>query len=334
LVNPLGGWRNPLFNSSVLEVAIGLIFCYASVALIASSIFEAIASWLNLRSKTLLAGVSSLLNAQSPAGEALVLKIYNHALAHPTGNGAAESIKDLQNNPSYIDPKHFALALIESIQSVPDGFATLKADLSDITDPQIRQLLCGMYDRAAGNVQALQSEIAAWFDAGMDRVSGSYKRKSQTWCFVIAFVLAACFNIDSIHLFSTLWQHPTLVAQITAPTATVNTQDALGGLMSLPIGWQTGFGQFTIIGWLITATAALFGAPFWFDLLQQFIHLRGTGPKPEAATTLSPATAAPPPVPAPTSPSIVAERNAIVDLHAALNKSDESYRPIGPGERW
>jgi hypothetical protein len=323
-----------LFNSSVLEVAIGLVFCYASVALIASSIFEAIASWLNLRSKTLLAGVTSLLNAQSPAGEVLLLKIYNHALAHPTGNGAAQSIKDLQNNPSYIDPNHFALALIDSIQSVPDGFATLKADLRDIADPQIRQLLCGMYDRAAGNVQALQSEIAAWFDSGMDRVSGSYKRKSQTWCFVIAFVLAASFNIDSIHLFSTLWQHPTLVAQITTPAVTANAQEALDGLKSLPIGWQTGLGQFAVIGWLITATAALFGAPFWFDLLQQFIRLRGTGPKPEASTTSSPTTATPQPVPAPSSPSIVAERNAIVDLHAALNKSDESYRPIAPGERW
>jgi hypothetical protein len=93
-------------------------------------------------------------------------------------------------------------------------------------------------------------------------------------------------------------------------------------------------GQFAIIGWLITATAALFGAPFWFDLLQQFIRLRGTGPKPEASTTPSPATATPPPVPAPSSPSIAAERNAIVDLHAALNKSDESYRPLAPGERW
>ena len=324
-----------MFNSSVLEVAIGMIFCYASVALIASSIFEAIASWLNLRSKTLLAGVKRLLNAQNPAGEALLLKVYNHALAHPTGDGAAESIKDLQNNPSYIDPKHFALALIDSIQSVPNGFVMLKTDLDAITDPQIRQLLCGMYDRAAGNVQALQSEIAAWFDTGMDRVSGSYKRQSQTWCFVIALALAAAFNIDSIHLFSTLWQHPSLTAQLGMPAASANTAEVLNGLKTLPIGWQqSGLERFAVVGWFITATATLFGAPFWFDLLQQLVRVRGTGPKPDTATTTPTATPAPLPLPAALSPDMVAERNAIVDLHAQRNKADDSYRPVTPGERW
>ncbi len=31
----------------------------------------------------------------------------------------------------------------------------------------------------------------------------------------------------------------------------------------------------------ITAIASLFGAPFWFDLLQRLTQLRGTGPKPK-----------------------------------------------------
>jgi len=29
-----------------------------------------------------------------------------------------------------------------------------------------------------------------------------------------------------------------------------------------------------------TALSTLFGAPFWFDLLQNFIRLKGTGPSP------------------------------------------------------
>jgi hypothetical protein len=33
-------------------------------------------------------------------------------------------------------------------------------------------------------------------------------------------------------------------------------------------------------GWLITALALSLGAPFWFDLLNKIIQLRGTGPKP------------------------------------------------------
>jgi hypothetical protein len=34
-------------------------------------------------------------------------------------------------------------------------------------------------------------------------------------------------------------------------------------------------------GWLITALSALFGAPFWFDLLQGFVRLKGSGPSPQ-----------------------------------------------------
>ena len=36
-----------------------------------------------------------------------------------------------------------------------------------------------------------------------------------------------------------------------------------------------------VLGWLITAVAALFGAPFWFDLLQRVIRLKAAGPSPK-----------------------------------------------------
>ncbi|HWJ74866.1 MAG TPA: hypothetical protein VNX29_17025 [Kaistia sp.] len=35
-----------------------------------------------------------------------------------------------------------------------------------------------------------------------------------------------------------------------------------------------------IAGWLLTAIAVSFGGPFWFDLINQFINLRSSGPKP------------------------------------------------------
>jgi hypothetical protein len=57
--------------------------------------------------------------------------------------------------------------------------------------------------------------------------------------------------------------------------------------MALPIGW----GKFPpvlnadfalqVTGWLITATTALFGAPFWFDLMQRVVRMRATGARPE-----------------------------------------------------
>ncbi|HEV7645405.1 MAG TPA: hypothetical protein VGO50_15790 [Pyrinomonadaceae bacterium] len=52
--------------------------------------------------------------------------------------------------------------------------------------------------------------------------------------------------------------------------------------LGLPIGW-TGFNYnlgwdwiFKVIGWLITAIAISLGAPFWFDLLKQFMNIRSS----------------------------------------------------------
>lgn len=327
-----------MLSSTVVEVAIGLVFCYASVALITSSIYESIASFLSLRSRSLLTGIRSLLNANNIAGEELLLRIYNHALVHPTGNGAATSLAELKSRPSYIDSKNFSIALIDAIQSAPDNFAKLGEDINAIKDEQIRKLLHGMYERSAGKLEKFQEELATWFDVGMDRVAGSFKRQSQAWCFGIAFVLAAMLNIDSMHLFSTLWKQPTLSARVTLTTSLppsapaagdvapahglevteYNNQvmaDMLKQLEALPIGWQNqqfckevksddkvkpgeagctsllqfhryDFSSFLLVvfGWLITASAALFGAPFWFDLLQHLTRLRGTGPKPKSTT--------------------------------------------------
>jgi hypothetical protein len=43
-------------------------------------------------------------------------------------------------------------------------------------------------------------------------------------------------------------------------------------------------GATTFFGWLITALAISLGAPFWFDLLNKFVQLRGTGAKPPASS--------------------------------------------------
>src|SRR5207248_11332618 len=37
-----------------------------------------------------------------------------------------------------------------------------------------------------------------------------------------------------------------------------------------------------ITGWLVTALAISLGAPFWFQLVNRFVDIRGAGKKPEA----------------------------------------------------
>ena len=66
-----------------------------------------------------------------------------------------------------------------------------------------------------------------------------------------------------------------------------NARQAVADLATLPIGWTEraridwkSNPAVVALGWFITALAALFGAPFWFDTLRQIARLKGTGPSP------------------------------------------------------
>ena len=288
-----------MFNSPALEVAIGLIFCFASVALMASAANEAVAALFGLRAKTLLGGVKQLLN--DPGFDGLALAVYNHALVHPRGSGtipAGASARQIPDPPSYIDAMNFANALLECLQQLEDRGAALEARLPSLAgriaglpDAQLRALLLGMLQRADGDLATFQAAIADWFDHGMDRVSGLYKRHAQAITFLLGLLLAAAMNIDAVHLFQALWQQPGQIALIEQlPLADGGPPPdmlaSLQRLQQLPIG-RSYFGldaatlAADLFGVLITASAAMFGAPFWFDLLQGLVQLRSTGPKPD-----------------------------------------------------
>jgi hypothetical protein len=283
-----------LFNSTVLEVAFGLVFCFSAVSLMVSSINEGIASFLKLRGKYLLSSVKTLLN--DPAGNGFVLALYNHARVNPGGSGKAVDLKQVRSLPSYVEPRQFAVALAEVLSTKAGGAGDILAGIQAVPDTQLRQVLLSMYDRAGGDLQRFEAELAYWFDSSMDRLAGGYKRTTQ-WCtLLIGSVLAVMMNIDALHLFKVLWEHPALMSQVDAAQLS-DAHSALENLnvTSLPIGWERaplayadGVLRWTYdanqlaqmaAGWAITASSTLFGSPFWFDRLQGFTNLRGTGPR-------------------------------------------------------
>jgi hypothetical protein len=273
-----------MFGSSVLELAIGLTFCYGTVALIVATVQEALAAAFRLRANTLLAGIKSMLN--DPRFDALAQMVYAHPLVNPHSDGKVADERALVSRPSYIEPGYFAIALIDSILHVPGNFARLGADIDAVSDPQVRRALQGLYARAGGDLEQFQRLIAGWFDNAMQRLSGSYKRRQLLISFLISLLLAILFNIDSIALFRTLWQQPQLAAHITAAPGALDAE-ALRQLWALPIGWSafppvldTAF-ALQAAGWIVTASTTLFGAPFWFDLLQRAVQLRSTGTRPD-----------------------------------------------------
>ena len=303
--------------NGVLNLAIGLALTFATISLVASAITEAIASALGSRSKTLLSGIKRLLNDQDLKG--LALDVLNHAAVNPMapGNAVAPppgswpwgSRNPFASLPSYIPPAGFAEALIDSIQKrnqAGGAVASLDAAIADIADIQIRTALQGFRQRAGNSIEEFHHSVASWFDASMDRLSGEYKRRAQLWNFGLALLLVILLNVDAIALAQRLYVDPAIVSHAANVGQATDYATALKGWQqSFPYGWgalkaspvaqEWHDGQWSKLGhdlgwpcvlafpgWLLTALATLFGAPFWFDTLQRFVQLRGTGPETKA----------------------------------------------------
>jgi hypothetical protein len=302
-----------MLSSTVLDVAIGLIFTFLAFSLAVSAIVEAIASFFKWRSGTLLQGMKDLLNDQDLKG--LVLNLYNHALINPRQSGKAQNMAELvagglwpasvrSQLPAYINSDQFAAAMTDVLKLGGGDPAALKLAISNNAlvkdDEQLKTLLDGIVDRAGGDIEKVRKELAGWFDNAMDRVGGAYKRRTQLWGFIIALVMAGLLNVSAINIGQALWRRPMMAKAIGPQTnlTTKNVIDQLNALQALdvPIGWNTpignnesllkpasaaaGFYLMLFAGWIITAIATLFGAPFWFDSLQQIIRLKGAGPSP------------------------------------------------------
>ncbi|MEP6707349.1 MAG: hypothetical protein ABJC05_07505, partial [Pyrinomonadaceae bacterium] len=150
-----------------------------------------------------------------------------------------------------------------------------------------------------------------------DRVSGWYKRRTQTWTIIVALLITLLANADTIHIARRLWGDPVLRSAIveeakvraqkpqprvsveypdeddpTNPTVTVNESNQLSGkeqeLLGQVLGWRGAMTDNSwrdwgerLLGWLLTVLALSLGAPFWFDMLNKFMNIRSSGKSPD-----------------------------------------------------
>jgi hypothetical protein len=137
-----------MFGSSMLDIAIGVVFVFLLLSIFATAVNEIILSRLNMRGRELLEGIKSLLDEDDPDKPlALVNDIYNHGqvcgLYKGTFEASASKItkKTRDNLPAYIPSRNFALALLETIKDQPDKLqsaADAAATAGDTTSPAIK----------------------------------------------------------------------------------------------------------------------------------------------------------------------------------------------------
>ena len=206
----------------------------------------------------------------------------------------------------------------------PKALGDLRPTIEALGNHELKETLLSLYDDARGSLDHFKANIENWFNESMDRVGGWYKRYAQQWLLGLSLLLAIFCNVDSIRIISALSNDKTLretmVEQAKAyanstpvdpaappagePAEKIKkfkeAMDTLGGT-GLPIGWSSAVSTplfaakgwpeavlawlSAIIGWGVTGLAASLGAPFWFDLLNRFMDIRGVGRAPEESDT-------------------------------------------------
>ena len=179
-----------MLDSPIVDVAMGLVFFYVTLSLVCSSIQEIIASLLGLRSRNLKKGIRNLI------GNEYAEAVYDHPLI--------KGLRKPKKLPSYIKPEIFSTALIDMISRDKTEENAIDAAAEDVraliakidANNPTRELLISLVDKANPTVEDLRERLADWFDAGMDRVAGWYKRQVK-YCLVgVAAVVTVAVNAD------------------------------------------------------------------------------------------------------------------------------------------
>lgn len=310
-----------MFNSGILDVVIGLTFVFILVSTICSAIREGIESWLKTRATYLEYAIRELLSDRS--GQGLAKSFFDHPRIHALFQGDYTSRSSEKpslfvrgrNLPSYISSKSFAAAIIDlaargpdknaQLDSTPLTFDALRANLGKLQNPQVERALVSALDSAQNDLNKVRESLEAWYDDAMDRVSGWYKRSTQSIIFVVAVVVVGGLNINTITIADCLYRNQAVreaaVAAASSQPGEMGYDGALKAFdtLRLPIGWDGGWGSprstverartgthaafewwndaiAPVLGLLITAFAATLGAPFWFDVLNKVMVIRAT----------------------------------------------------------
>ena len=299
-------------NSTVLDVAVGLVFVFLLLAIICTTTNEWISGIFNLRGKTLGTAITQLLdNQKNGSGNSFLLDFY----AHPLIAGMVAPGKNASSgHPSYLSSRTFATAVMDLATAGKPGsisFADLETGIKSLPDGDVKTALLALIQSAEGDLDKAQKYIEQWFDDTMQRASGWYKRHLQVVTLSTAIVLTLATNADTLRIGHLLWTSPTeralLVSEaqnrVTAASRQTQieypdknnplnpvqkpTPDELKTLQSL-LGWSgelpKGFWGWVwrVCGWLLSIIAISLGAPFWFDLLSKLMNVRSAGQKPEA----------------------------------------------------
>jgi hypothetical protein len=236
----------------VVDVAIGMVFVYFLLALIASGIQELVAGLFTWRGTYLRRALDVILSNETDAG--FGWNIHDFICAHMTWNapdlkpsGSEQpGLTDTQRAvlakvqqmpkhpilsgvpnklPSYIPSRNFAKALLEVLRDGSDSpvFEQVQQTIDKLPDGDLKKTLTLFMHDAGGNLDAFRRNVEQWFDDAMDRVNGIYSRLSQYFLLIVGLLMAVVLNINSCDIATALWRSPALTQSIVAQATQLAT---------------------------------------------------------------------------------------------------------------
>ena len=218
----------------ILEVAIGLALVFTLVALISSLLNEWLSAMLEKRGNLLWEGIENLVDT-TLRDDICAHQLMQGLVRNPTWFDTL--LKRLlpwvdRSKPSYVPTEVFVAALLDIIGSRaagnPEAIGQLPTTFTDlqtaITKAQgvpdkVKKALLALVNDAGTDLAGAKKSIGDWFDAGMGRVTGWYKRWSQMVLLVVSLIVAVVLGVDSIGIAQRLWSDPMLRDQVTQAAA-------------------------------------------------------------------------------------------------------------------
>lgn len=212
--------------TNYLELILGLVVIFALLSVLVSLLNELYRNLTRDRGKMMYEYVRKMLIDEKNLD--LTYLIFRHPLID-------NARKDNSSRPSYIEPKIFATAFIQTIGDLSTNVTykynhdeTYKVDETRSIDPlkrfndavtgmhdgPLKNTLRGMVERAEYSKEDkytnLENQVIEWFNFQMKALTMDYKNKQRKSLLFFGFAITIFLNVDSLHLVHELRNDPVL----------------------------------------------------------------------------------------------------------------------------
>jgi hypothetical protein len=272
-----------MFDFPALDVAIGLLFLYVVLALVCSTVNEAISTAFGMRARFLQLGLLNLLSAApnpTAEGKDTLKRFYRHPLVQTLvrpkrgldpATDPTEPTKWWRKPPypSYLPSRTFVAALTdlardttewraeakteeaeEAVRRMKAAEEELESAIVSIPNTHLAEALLAVYRSVGSDASKFHHAAERWFDDAMERVSGWYKRRVQLFLFVIATFTVLVLNADSLTAGRVFWRDDAVRAAVVDKAEAAAEGELEEGEvekavkeLDLPLGWELSAGD-------------------------------------------------------------------------------------------